>query len=56
MNMPKIWRGLELNPMDQIEIIELLSWVDASVGWCSFIWCDSGVYSGYIEDDVARES
>lgn len=55
MNMPKIWGGPELNPMDQIEIIETLSWGDASVGWCSFIWCDSGIYSGYIEDDVARE-
>ena len=55
MNMPKSWGGPELNPMDQIEIIETLSWGDASVGWCSFIWADSGIYSGYIEDDVARE-
>lgn len=55
MNMPESWGGPELNPMDQIEIIETLSWGDASVGWCSFIWADSGIYSGYIEDDVARE-
>ena len=55
MNMPKIWGGPELTPMDQVEVIETLCWADASVGWCSFIWTDSGIYSGYLEDDVARE-
>jgi alkylation response protein AidB-like acyl-CoA dehydrogenase len=54
MNMPRSWGGPELTPMDQVEVIETLSWGDASVGWCSFIWCDSGIYSGYLEDDVAR--
>ena len=28
---------------------------NASIAWCSFIWCDSGIYSGYLEDGVARE-
>ena len=55
MNMPRSWGGPELNPMDQIEIIETLSWGDASVGWCSFIWADSGIYSGYLEDAAARK-
>lgn len=55
MNMPKIWGGPEMNPMDQVEVIETLCWGDASVGWCSFIWCDSGIYSGYLDDAVARE-
>jgi alkylation response protein AidB-like acyl-CoA dehydrogenase len=55
MNMPKIWGGPELTPMDQVEIIETLSKSDASVGWCAFIWCDSGTYSGYLEDTVARK-
>ncbi len=55
MNMPKIWGGPELNPMEQVEVIETLCWADASVGWCSFIWTDSGIYSGYLQDDVARE-
>tara|TARA_A100001037_G_C14804267_1_gene480318 strand:- start:7 stop:459 length:453 start_codon:yes stop_codon:yes gene_type:complete len=56
MNMPKIWGGREMNPMDQVEVIETLCWGDASVGWCSFIWCDSGIYSGYLDDAVARAS
>ena len=55
MNMPKSWGGPEISPMDQIEVIETLSWGDASVGWCSFIWADSGIYSGYLEEDVARK-
>ncbi len=55
MNMPRSWGGPEMNPMDQVEVIETLSWGDASVGWCSFIWCDSGIYSGYLDDKVARE-
>ncbi len=55
MNMPRSWGGPEMNPMDQVEVIETLSWGDASVGWCSFIWCDSGIYSGYLDDAVARD-
>jgi alkylation response protein AidB-like acyl-CoA dehydrogenase len=54
MNMPKAWGGPELNSMEQVEIIEELSRADGSVGWCSFIWCDSGLYSGYLEDAAAR--
>lgn len=55
MNMPKIWGGPEMSPMEQVEVIEALSRADASVGWCSFIWCDSGIYSGYLDDGVGRE-
>lgn len=55
MNMPKIWGGPEMNSMQQVEVIEELSKADASVGWVSFIWCDSGIYSGYLDDAVGRE-
>ena len=55
MNMPRIWSGPELTSMEQVEVIEELSKGDASVGWCVMIGCDSGVYSGYLEDMVARE-
>lgn len=55
MNMPKIWGGPEMTSMQQVEVIETLAKADASVAWCSFIWCDSGLYSGYLEDSVARE-
>ena len=55
MNMPRIWGGPEMTSMEQVEVIEALARADASVAWCSFIWCDSGLYSGYLEDSVARE-
>jgi alkylation response protein AidB-like acyl-CoA dehydrogenase len=55
MNMPKIWGGPEMTSMEQVEVIEALARADASIAWCSFIWCDSGIYSGYLEDEVGRE-
>lgn len=55
MNMPKIWGGPEMTPLEQVEVIEELARADASVAWCSFIWCDSGIYSGYLDDAVGRE-
>lgn len=55
MTMPKIWGGPEMTSMEQVEVIEELARADASIAWCSFIWCDSGIYSGYLDDAVARE-
>ena len=55
MNMPRSWGGPEMTAMEQVEVIETLSRADASVGWCAFIWADSGIYSGYLDDAVARE-
>ncbi|MEM7095863.1 MAG: acyl-CoA dehydrogenase family protein [Actinomycetota bacterium] len=55
MNMPRSWGGPEMTSMEQVEVIESLSAADASVGWCSFIWTDSGLYSGYLDDQVGRE-
>lgn len=54
MNMPRSWGGPEMSSPEQVEIIETLSRADGSVGWCSFIWTDSGIYSGYLEQDAAR--
>ncbi len=54
MNMPKSWGGPEMSSMDQVRVVEALSRADASVGWCAFIWCDSGIYSGYLQPDAAR--
>lgn len=55
MNMPKIWGGPEMTPMQQIEVIEELSRTDGSVGWCTMIGADSGIYSAYLDETVARE-
>jgi alkylation response protein AidB-like acyl-CoA dehydrogenase len=53
--MPRSWGGPELSSMRQVEVIEELSRGDASSGWCVMIGCDSGLYSGYLDDAVARE-
>jgi alkylation response protein AidB-like acyl-CoA dehydrogenase len=52
--MPRSWGGPELTSMQQVEVIEALSRGDASAGWCAMIGCDSGIYSGYLDDEVAR--
>lgn len=54
MNMPKSWGGPEMTSMQQVEVLEELARGDASVGWCAMIGCDSGLFSGYLEDEVAR--
>lgn len=53
--MPEAWGGPELTSMQQVEVIEAISQGDASAGWCTMIGCDSGLYSAWLADDVARE-
>lgn len=55
MNMPKIWGGPEMTPMQQNEVIAELTRGNGSVGWCVMIGADSGIMSAYLDDDVARE-
>lgn len=46
--------GPELTTLEQLEIIEQISMGDASAGWCAMICCDSGFYSGMMEDSAAE--
>ena len=55
MNMPTSWNGPQATSPEQVEIIENLSIGDASVGWCAMIGSDSGIYSGYLDDQIARD-
>lgn len=55
MLMPTSWGGPELSTMEQIEVIEQISRGDASAGWCSMIGSDSGLYSGFVEEEAARQ-
>ncbi|HEX7026662.1 MAG TPA: acyl-CoA dehydrogenase family protein [Gammaproteobacteria bacterium] len=54
MTMPRDWGGAELDPLNQLRVIETLSLADASVGWCVMIGSDSGYFSGFIDQRVAR--
>ncbi len=54
MCMPKTWGGPELTSLQQIQVIEKLSSVSSEAGWCVMIGSDSGIYSGYLDKDVAE--
>ncbi|MFT7222446.1 MAG: hypothetical protein ACI8Z1_004073 [Candidatus Azotimanducaceae bacterium] len=54
MNMPLFWCGPELISTEQVRAIEAQSLGDASLGWCVMVGCDSGLYCGYLDDEVAR--
>jgi len=55
LTMPKIWGGPEFSTIEQVEVIEELSRANSAVGWCVMIGCDSGIYSGFIDDDAGRK-
>lgn len=55
MTMPKKWGGAELDPVLQIKVIETLSEVNASVGWCVMIGGDNGYFSSFLDQKIARE-
>ena len=54
MPMPRAWGGPEVDPLTQIRIVEELSAVDPSVGWCAMIGSDGGYFSAFLEDAVGR--
>lgn len=55
MAMPRAWGGPEVDLLDQVEILEVLSRADASAGWCAMIGSDSGFYGAFLDDAVGRE-
>jgi len=55
MAMPRSWGGAELDPLEQLRVIDILSRFDASVGWCTFIGAAGGHWSSWLDQDVARE-
>ncbi|MCS0602954.1 acyl-CoA dehydrogenase family protein [Streptomyces sp. LP11] len=52
--MPRDWGGPELTSMEQTRLIETIAYGDVSAAWCSMIGMDSGIYSGFLDQDVAR--
>ena len=53
--MPAAWGGPEMNPLEQIELMEILAVANPSTAWCVSILSDSGFYAGFLEDPVARK-
>ena len=54
IHMPRSWGGPECTSLEAVHIIETIAIGDASAAWCVMIGCDSGVYSAWLDDDVAR--
>ena len=54
MAMPKEWGGPEVDFPSQVRVIEALSAIDASVGWCVMIGIDGGYMTAFIDQKLAR--
>jgi alkylation response protein AidB-like acyl-CoA dehydrogenase len=54
--MPGEWGGPDFTSVQQTEVVEQVSRIDASVGWCVMIGMDSGIYARYLDPTVAREA
>jgi alkylation response protein AidB-like acyl-CoA dehydrogenase len=55
MGFSSEWGGPELTSIEQTEVIEALSYGDASAGWCAMIGMDTGLYARFLEGSVAKE-
>jgi alkylation response protein AidB-like acyl-CoA dehydrogenase len=55
MALPRSLGGPELSALEQFEVIESLSYSDASVGWCAMIGCDAGYFPGFHDDTTVAE-
>ena len=53
--MPSSLGGPEVDPISAFRVVEQLSIVDGSVGWCCFIAGSIGLFSGWLDTPVARE-
>jgi indole-3-acetate monooxygenase len=54
MGFPRAWGGPELTSIEQTEVIEALSYADASAGWCAMIGADTGLYAAFLGETAAR--
>jgi alkylation response protein AidB-like acyl-CoA dehydrogenase len=52
--LPNALGGAELNAVEFVEVIEAVSRLDGSVGWCACIAAAYSVIAGYLQPEVAR--
>ncbi|MBV8525521.1 MAG: acyl-CoA dehydrogenase family protein [Acetobacteraceae bacterium] len=55
MWLPRVFGGPELDPFSFLEVIEELSRLDGSVGWCTVIPAGYGRLAAALDETVARE-
>ena len=54
MTLPRRFGGLEIDPLDAVDVVERLSYADGAAGWCGFIG-NSTSFFGWLEPDVTHE-
>jgi indole-3-acetate monooxygenase len=54
MAVPRAYGGLELDPMTQVRVVEELSRMDGSVGWCAMISTAGSFGSAFLSPPVAQ--
>src|SRR3984893_587029 len=55
MGFRRAWGGAEVSSIEETEGSEVISYGDASAGWCAMIGMDTGLYAAFLEESVARE-
>jgi alkylation response protein AidB-like acyl-CoA dehydrogenase len=55
MGFSRAWGGPELSSLQQLEVIEALSYGDASAGWCAEIGSHTGLFAPYLDAATARD-
>ena len=55
MVLPGVLGGLETPTADVMKVLEKISAVDGSTGWCAIIGAGSNIFAGYISEIGARE-
>jgi alkylation response protein AidB-like acyl-CoA dehydrogenase len=55
MAVPSARGGPEMHPRAQMDVVELLSAADPSVGWCAKIAADSGFFASWLPDQTVEE-
>lgn len=53
--IPRVLGGDELDPPDQLRVIETISASDGSTGWCAMIALGNGIFAGYMPETGAKE-
>jgi alkylation response protein AidB-like acyl-CoA dehydrogenase len=54
MAVPRAYGGLELDPMTQVRVVEELSRINGSVGWCAMISSAGSFASAFLAPSVAQ--
>lgn len=55
MLVPRAIGGSEIDPLSYMEIVEILSNADASVGWCAAIGSGTALATGFLQPGVGAE-